>query len=398
MRQTPRRFGTAMAALAATLLAAVPAAAATPRPAASDWAQDGHDAGHDAYNPDEYRITAGTVNRLVQRWSIATTGGAVQQQAPIVAGTQLFLTDSAGIGAYNATTGVADWQFPLPKTDNPQAPALATDGAALIAYLRTGELVSLDTATGSVRWRTPVPSRAPAGKLLLDRGVVVAGGNDGENLGAWAFEAATGKPLWHRLGLDPQWPVADGKMLLSRPYRGGLQAVDFATGRVAWETDRDWFGYAADPTGRFFLVGQDNDLLKVRADSGRVVWQAAGLSGAPAVDNDRVYLGVEDQPEMVVAVDLYTGEERWRLAAGLLPIVAGGLLWTSHSSPDQGWQLEALDPVTGVPFDLPAAVHNAGGPDRTVVTHGWLYTTDGATLRAFTVPGSPEALRAPSRS
>ncbi|GAA2875917.1 hypothetical protein Acy02nite_76030 [Actinoplanes cyaneus] len=374
-----------MAALAATLVAAVPAVAATPRPAASDWAQEGHDATHDGFNPDEYRITAGTLSRLVQRWSISTTGGAVEQQAPIVAGSQLFLADSAGIRAYLAATGAADWQFALPASDNPQAPAVATDGQSVVAYLRTGELISLDTATGSVRWRSPVPSNAPAGRVLLDRGVVVAGGNDGENLGVWAFEAATGKPLWHRLGLDPQWPVADGKMLLSRPYRGGLQAVDLATGRVAWETENDWFGYAADPTGRFFLVGQDTVLLKVRADSGRVVWQAGGLSGSPAVDHDRVYIAAEDNPEMIVAVDLHTGEQRWRLAAGLMPSVAGGLLWASHSSPEQGWQLEALDPATGVPFDLPAAVHSAGGVERAVVTHGWLYTTDGATLRAFTV-------------
>ncbi|WP_436532823.1 outer membrane protein assembly factor BamB family protein [Actinoplanes sp. HUAS TT8] len=384
MRETPGRLGTAMAALAALAALAVtatPAIAALPRPAASDWAQDGHDATHDGFNPDEYQITAGTVKRLVQRWSISTTGGATQQQAPIVAGTQLFLADSSGVGAYDATTGDPDWRFPLTE-----APLLATDGDTLLAYVRSGELVALDTADGSVRWRKPIPAAAPAGRLLLDDGVAVVGGNDGTTLGAWAFDVATGEPRWQRLGLDPQWPVADGKMLLSRPYQGGMQAVDIATGQVVWESPKDWFGYAADPTGRFFLVGQDAELSKVRADDGHVVWSRSGLWGNPAIDHDRVYTGAEGEPETIVAVDLYTGQTQWQLAAGLTPSVAGGVLWAGHSTPDAGWQLEALDPVTGVPLDLPDAVHESGGPDRTVVTHGWLYTTDGATLRAFTVP------------
>ncbi|BCY10848.1 PQQ-binding-like beta-propeller repeat protein [Actinoplanes sp. L3-i22] len=364
-----------------------------PRPAAADWAQDGHDAGHNGFNPDEYAITAGTVTRLALRWTIATTAGATQQQTPIISGTQLFLADSTGIGAHSATTGALDWRFPLPSVPGQRPPVLATDGQTLLAYLRSGEppaepageLVALDALTGAVRWRAPVPSGAPAGRLLLDHGVAVAGGNDGVTLGAWAFDVATGHPLWQKLGLDPQWPVADGKLLLSRPYQGGTLAADLVTGRVAWENGNDWFGYAADPTGRFFLVGHDAELLKIRADTGFVVWRRAGLWGNPAIDHDRVYTSTEDDPETVVAVDLYSGETRWTLAAGGTPSVAGGVLWTSHSTPDSGWRLEALDPATGVPLDLPALVHSAGGPDRAVVAHGWLYTTDGATLRAFTV-------------
>lgn len=376
------RIGTALATLTAIVLTAAPAVAATPHPVAADWAQSGHDAGHNGYNPDEYRITAGTVNRLVQRWSVSTAEGVTQQQAPVVADSQLFLADTGGIGSYNAVTGAAGWKFAV---DGQQPPVIATDGASLFAYLRSpGELVSLDTATGDVRWRRPVASAAPGGRLLLDHGVVVVGGNDGVNLGAWAFDAATGTPKWQKLGLDPQWPVADGKMLLTRPYRGGVQAVDIVTGRVAWQSDRDWYGYAADPTGRFFLVGDDAELSKVRADTGFVAWTRTGLWGPPAVDNDRIYTAIEDNPETVVAVDLTTGEPLWQLTAGIMPSVAGGVLWVSHSSADEGWKLEGLDPATGVPLDLPVGLHDTGGTERAVVAHGWLYVTDGATLHAFT--------------
>ncbi|GIF08311.1 outer membrane protein assembly factor BamB family protein [Actinoplanes siamensis] len=386
MSRTSRSIGTGLAAAVAVLLAAGPALAATPHPGAADWTQDGHDATHDAFNPDEYQITAGTLPRLVRRWSVATAPGATQLQAPIVAGSQLFVADSTGIGAYTAATGDAEWRF---ASAGPP-PVLATDGASLFAYLRgdTGaELVALDTASGEVRWRQPVPSAAPAGRLLLDQGIVVAGGNDATTAGAWAFDAATGNPAWQRLGVDPQWPVADGRILLSRPDGGGVLAADIVTGNQVWETGKDWFGYAADPSSRFFLVDEDTQLLKVRADSGTVVWRRAGLGGLPAIDHDRIYTGDADEPETVVAVDLATGEPLWRLGAGLLPTVAGGVIWISHSTQESGWQLEALDPATGTPSDLPAAVHEAGGPDRAVVAHGWLYTTDGATLRAFTAAG-----------
>ncbi|MEV0897090.1 PQQ-binding-like beta-propeller repeat protein [Actinoplanes sp. NPDC049802] len=424
MRTTPGPLGLILTAVIAAT-GGSPAAVASPPPPTADWVQDGHDATHDNFNPSEYRITAATVGRLAQGWSVTTTqrrdGACSRQTPPVVVGSRLVLTDPGGVGAYDATTGRTLWTHRLTNPADQFPPQLAADRSSVYLFLtpcrppasappgtggagQSGELVALDIASGTVRWRTTVPTAA--GNLLLSHGVALVGGSDGTDMGTWAFDTATGRARWHRLGVITQQCAADTTILLSRPYRGGTLAADISTGHTLWQTPREWLCHAADPAARHLIISEtDRDtpaqpgqnppmrLLKVRADTGATVWARDALMGPVAVDHDQVYAAAtKNAGQTLVAVDLDSGETRWHRHLGsVLPSIAGGLLWGNFGAPTGEQKLRALEPDTGADLALPSAVSAAAGLGTPVISHGRLYLTNGTdTLRAFTMPATAD--------
>ena len=177
------------------------------------------------------------------------------------------------------------WTTPLPGWGRP-----TVRGDALYLLSRAGEVVALDKATGSVRWRHPSPlntaGRAfPQGSLVASNDTTVVAG-DYEVL---AFSRRSGRLLWQFSPDDGYGPgVYLGVITRDSAFTGSpggrLHSIDISNGQRRWS-------------------------LSVMDRSDATVYQ-------PIVDRDLALAGytVFDRPlgGGVVAVDARTGVERWR--------------------------------------------------------------------------------------
>ncbi|MGB8861182.1 MAG: PQQ-binding-like beta-propeller repeat protein [Ilumatobacteraceae bacterium] len=170
-------------------------------------------------------------------------------------------------------------------------------------------LVALDTRTGEEQWRTDLGqafARFPSGPFPGDEVAVVVL----EGLGSDTAEI---------IGLDP------------------------ATGETIWTTSGTNGGYA---TNDDVVVGGGSVTTAFDRATGEQRWSVAvqgGFSGgfpsSPVISDDMVFIAT-------VALDLQSGEERWR-TAGSPPGVPGGvedgiLVWSGQDDPTSG-----VDVATG---------------------------------------------------
>ena len=132
-------------------------------------------------------------------------------------------------------TPVVRWQLPLPGWGEP-----AADDSAAYFLTRTHEVVSVDAATGSIRWRShtggagDVPTGtqvrlAPARVLVGDGGIVAFDRASGRRV--WRFEAPDGDDPGVFLG------AADADLVVAGSPMGRLYAVDAVSGAVRWTRD-----------------------------------------------------------------------------------------------------------------------------------------------------------------
>ena len=202
---------------------------------------------------------------------------------------------------------------------------ISADGETLITVIGFGfdlggQIVSLDPATGEVRWQVDTPESASADPIIAG-GVVYAGMGNlvGGGAAVYALEATTGNELW-RTDVEnrtlPATPidavtVSNGTLYVNRGD-AVLLAIDAASGNVRWELD-------------------------LRKPS----------RGAPFVDGDTVYVSTGFDGARIFAFDVETGEERWSVedpenpVTG--PVVADGLLFI----PFVNGELVAYDPASG---------------------------------------------------
>ena len=186
----------------------------------------------------------------------------------------------------------------------------------------------------------------PAGDLVLT--------TEGDQL--VAVPAGGGEPRWTlpagagRAGSEPA--VAGDTVVV--PVTGlGLVAADLATGTPKWVHQAPGEG-AGSPV---ILPGGDvlygvGGLVRLDGQTGRPRWSVPGVTvyGPLAVDAGVVVLAaVTDQGANLLAVDVVTGEERWRLpfrpALLVGPAAAGGTVVAAAAS----GQVVAFDTATGSP-------------------------------------------------
>ncbi len=121
-----------------------------------------------------------------------------------------------------------------------------------------------------------------------------------------AFEAASGRELWHHelaevagdeWGIGPRsTPVAEGDLLFVQSCNGEFQCLASADGRLRWRTNFADFGVK-------FLGGKANEGTASRR----------GNNGSGVTDEERVFVPVgSTKGAGVVAFDKRTGRELWR--------------------------------------------------------------------------------------
>jgi outer membrane protein assembly factor BamB len=273
----------------------VPKVELTPEVRNAAWPQGGG-------NPAHFMGHLAAGERLAEAWSANIgAGGGYRRKImahPVAAGGIVYVMDSdAIVSAFEIAGGGRVWRFDtkLDEDDSTNVGGgLAFDQGTLYAVNGLAELVALDAAKGTMRWRSKFGAPTRSAPTVVEGRLFVTTIEDR----LLALATDDGRQLWSHQAANPTTSI------LGRPapaYADGLVVAGFGSGELA----------------------------TVRAESGNVVWtdtlsvslggtSATDLSavrGLPVVGDGKVYaisLG-----GLVAAIDLPTGRRLWeRSAAG----------------------------------------------------------------------------------
>lgn len=210
------------------------------------------------------------------------------------------------------------------------------------------------TADGKSGWVVTIPGgRALATPAVVD-GMVFVGGGFG-SYEFYAFDAASGKPIWKiRVSDDgPTAAVVDKGCVVFNTESCTLFCVDAKTGDMRWSK---WLG---DPLMSQPAVGQDcvvmayptpesHMLICLGLESGEEHWKTAvagDIISAPVLDGDSVYLTTFDGT--VYRHRLKDGKEIWsgEKHATSAPWISAGRIYVSLREDKQEGAQETDKPV-----------------------------------------------------
>jgi outer membrane protein assembly factor BamB len=178
----------------------------------------------------------------------------------------------------------------------------ATDDS-VYAVLATGKVVALDAATGLERWYYPITQPSAGG------------------LGALFAPKPTGE---QQTVVDAVYglPVVTADLVIVGASNNRLFAFNRATGQKIWEylTQGAIVGGATEYKGTIYFGASDAGVSASRVyavnpvtPTAELIWNPAVTKhliwGAPAVDEQRVYVGSMDH--FVYSLDRQTGAEAW---------------------------------------------------------------------------------------
>jgi outer membrane protein assembly factor BamB len=253
------------------------------------WPQDGG-------NPSHLMGHLAAGDRLTEAWSSGIgDGGGYRQKIlahPISANNVVYTMDSSGlVRAFDLGTGNRLWEFDTTQDKDRSTNiggGLAFDSGTLYAVNGIEELVALDAAKGTVRWRASTGTPARSAPTVADGRLFLTTIDDR----LLAFATADGRALWT------------------------YQATQAATA---------YLGQPAPAYAEGFVVAGfgSGELAAVRAESGAVVWtdtlataRAAGsvaefssIRGLITVDSGTVY--AVSVGRLMVAIDLHSGRRLW---------------------------------------------------------------------------------------
>lgn len=234
-------------------------------------------------------LKAADVPRLKVKWTFAYVGSKNAQVTAI--GDRLFLASNGGkVYSLNARSGCVYWRYDA-KGGVRTAPVAARLAAAPSGYAvfmgddRATE-IALDALSGKPLWATKLESHARSqltGASVVRDGVVYA-------------------------------PVSSSEEIATREsdyvccsFRGSVVALNAETGKVIWKT------YSVDQPAKPYRVAGGKSLT---GPAGGAIWSAPTLDpkrGVLYATTGDSYTDVDtDGADAVMAIDLKTGQVRWR--------------------------------------------------------------------------------------
>ena len=337
----------------------------------AEWPQAGGTPGHAPGHPALGRP-------LAEAWRVSVgTGSAYRRRLiapPVVASGHVFTMDAYGVvTAVDAASGGRRWQFDT-SPDEERGGALG-GGVAFadgVLYVATGmaEVLALDPANGSPRWRAKLP--APArGAPTVAEGRILVPTIENQLL---ALKTEDGARIWvHRaqsvtaMALGMPAPAVEGDAVVAGFGSGELVAIRLSTGRPLWSellgTNRGGLAEINAVTalpvidrGRVFATGLGGITIAIDLRSGRRLWERDfGSAETPWVVGDAVFvltssdellcLGRDDGlVRWVAPLQRFENEEKRRDPVNWgPPLLAGGRLLISSSL----GQILELDPASG---------------------------------------------------
>lgn len=207
------------------------------------------------------------------------------QSSPVVWKDSIYITSVEGkhrekgfVAAFDASTGKEKWRHefePTQKADwsyfiSKAAPTPVVDAAGVYCFFEGGNLLAL-THDGKIRW---------------ERSLV-------KDYGTFAGD--------HGLGASPCQTADTVFVLVDTPGPSYLLAVEKATGKTRWKTDRDGKMSWASPVVTVrngkpeIIVSSNGSVRAYDPATGKALWELTGLSGntlpSACVDGDAVLVG-----------------------------------------------------------------------------------------------------------
>lgn len=249
-------------------------------------------------------------------WSARIKGGTPKLRlgaAPVVADGKLFVVDTnAMVTAFTADTGRKLWSAPIfGDKKNREARfggGVSYENDTLFATDGLGDIVSMSTADGSVKWRAR-PGGPLRGAPTLANGALYLLSQDNQ---LFAISQTDGAVQWSASGeLESQGvfgvaaPAASRGTIVAGFSSGELNAYRYENGRTLW----------SDTLSRTSITTSVSSITDIDA--------------SPVIDRDRVYAIGEGG--RMVALELTTGKRLWELnIAGIsTPWIAGEWLFVS---------------------------------------------------------------------
>lgn len=197
-----------------------------------------------------------------------------------------------------------------------------------ILYVPTldGRLTAINLAQLRVAVRRKLPRSYEATCAVVDSSLVIAQRYGGKTL--LHYNVRTGKQLWQVDGGDiASEPLIADSLVVVAALDKYIAAYRRADGRRQWQyrTSSQIHASPALAAG-VLVVGTDNGLLLgLQAANGSERWEldtrlrqeaapGGGIYATPIIRRQTVYVGTVDQE--FLAVDLFSGQVRWRLNAG----------------------------------------------------------------------------------
>ncbi len=265
-------------------------------------------------NPAHFMGHLATGDRLAEAWRVDIgAGGGYRRKIlaqPVAANGVVYVMDSdAVVSAFDIANGRRVWRFDTRLEDDDSTNVgggLAIDQGTLYTVNGLAELVALDAAKGTVRWRSKFGAPTRSAPTVVEGRLFVTTIEDR----LLALATDDGRQLWTHQAANATTSI------LGRPapaYADGLVVAGFGSGELA----------------------------TLRAESGTVVWTdslAATVSGAsladfaairglPVIGDGKVYaIGMGG---LAVAVDLPSGRRLWErgVAGEDSPWAAGAWLF-----------------------------------------------------------------------
>ena len=247
--------------------------------------------------------------RIAEAWTADIgTGGGYRRKIlaqPLVADGSVFTMDSDGeVSAFALANGNRQWRFDTNEDADGYniGGGLAVDKGTVYAVNGMRDLVALDAAKGTQRWRKSLVTPARSSPTVAEGRLFLTTIDDQ----LLALSAEDGSTLWTHRGLG------GGTAMLGQPapaYASGLVVVGFGSGEIV--------GLRADTGSTVWSDG----LGSARLHSALTDFTA--IRGAPVIANNLVYaIGMGG---LAVAIDLPTGRRVWerQITGEDTPCVAG---------------------------------------------------------------------------
>ncbi len=336
---------------------------------ADDWPQWGGPQGDIVWRESGIVDTLPTDGLLPRAWSVPVGEG---YSGPAVADGKVYLTDriladrNERVLCFDAESGKQLWmqEYPARYTVSypagPRATPVVDDGR-VYTIGAVGHMFCLDAATGDQIWRsdfqadygTELPNWGMAASPMVDgdKLITLVGGSDGALV--VAFDKVTGKEIWRSLddsavGYCPPVILEFGRrrqLIIWHPT--AISALNPETGGVIWEVPWTIRYGLSIPMPRqvdnhlFLTAFYDGPMmLKVGADTAKVVWRGKGTSEqdtdglhsimpTPWVDRNNIF-GVCSYGQLR-GLNTKTGDRLWET----LDATGSGRWWNAFIIPHQ---------------------------------------------------------------
>jgi outer membrane protein assembly factor BamB len=209
-------------------------------------------------------------------------------------------------------------------------PAIA--GARIFAAANNGIVTALDLETGRSLWRRRLDDVVITGGVGYGNGIVLVGSEDSE---VYALNAESGAILWQAQVSSEvlSAPATNGRIVVAQSVDGKLTGLDARTGAQVWLYENtvpalslrgnssplivENFVIAAFANGSVVSVALDNGTLRweerVAIPTGRSEINRLVDIDGDLVINDAGQLLVPTYQGFLAAVDVVTGQTRWRV-------------------------------------------------------------------------------------